>query len=134
MRLIDADALKKEIAKRTPHFAQRIEFTPCFDAIRNAPAVDAVPVKSIEQLKWERDTAIRQLEEHGIPFCGKADVVAVVRCKECKHKPKYDGPNRVVFPDEVCPCQCYDDYYNWMPSDDWYCADGERSEKWQSKK
>lgn len=44
MRLIDADKLKKEIAKRTPHFAQRIAFTSCFDAIRNAPTVDAVPV------------------------------------------------------------------------------------------
>ena len=85
-----------------------------------------VPVKVIEQFKWERDTAIEQLEEHGIPFCGKADVVAVVRCKECKHRPKYDGPNRVVFPDEVCPYQCDDLYYNWMPSDDWFCADGER--------
>ena len=43
-RLIDADALKEEIVKRTPHFTQRIAFTPCFDAIRNAPTVDAVPV------------------------------------------------------------------------------------------
>lgn len=95
-------------------------------AIEKQPTVDAVPVRVIEQFKWERDTAIQQLEEHGIPFCGKADVVAVVRCKECKHRPKYDGPNRVVFPDGICPCQCDDEYYNWMPSDDWFCPDGER--------
>lgn len=44
MRLIDADALKEELAKKTPHFAQRIEFTPCFEAIRDAPTVDAVRV------------------------------------------------------------------------------------------
>lgn len=97
-------------------------------AIEKQPTMDAVPVKVVEQFKWERDTAIQQLEEHGIPFCGKADVVAVVRCKECKHRPKYDGPNRVVFPDEVCPCQCEDLSYNWMPSDDWFCADGERKD------
>ena len=52
----------------------------------------------------------------------------LTRCGECKHRPKYNGPNRVVFPDEVCPCQCDDCYYNWMPSDDWFCADGERKE------
>ena len=40
MRLIDADALKEEIVKRTPHFEQRIAFTLCFDAIRNAPTVN----------------------------------------------------------------------------------------------
>jgi hypothetical protein len=53
------------------------------------------------------------------------DAVRVVRCKECKHRPKYDGPNRLVFPDGICPCQCDDEYYNWMPSDNWFCADGE---------
>lgn len=38
-----------------------------------------------EQIMWERDMAIKQLEEHGIPFGGKADnVVKVVRCKDCK--------------------------------------------------
>ncbi len=57
------------------------------------------------------------------------EFVPVVRCKECKHRPKYDGPNRVVFPDGICPCQCDDEYYNWMPSDDWLCPDGEKVEK-----
>ena len=127
MRLIDADALEKEFCHGCQY--EHNKYANCIDcAVANAPTVDAVPVKGVEQLKWERDTSIEQLEEHGIPFCGKADVVAVVRCKECKHRPKYDGPNRVVFPDEVCPCQCDDLYYNWMPSDDWFCADGERKE------
>lgn len=90
-RLIDADALKEELAKRTPHFAQRIEFTPCFEAIRDAPTVD---------------------------------VVEVVRCKDCKHRDPEDGK-----------CDCGHDILWQQPSgDDWYCADGVRSEKWQSKK
>ena len=62
MRLIDADALKKELAKRTPHFAQRIELTPCFEAIRDAPTVDAVPVvrcKDCNHCKpWYRDRGL----------------------------------------------------------------------------
>lgn len=52
MRLIDADALKEELAKRTPHFAQRIEFTPCFEAIRDAPTVDAVQIVRCGECKF----------------------------------------------------------------------------------
>ena len=55
MRLIDADALKEELAKRTPHFAQRIKFTPCFEAIRNAPTVDAVAVVRCRDCKHQGD-------------------------------------------------------------------------------
>lgn len=62
----------------------------------------------------------------GLDETPTVDAVEVVRCKECKHRPEYYGPNRLVFPDEVCPCQCDDLYYNWMPSDDWFCGDGER--------
>ena len=51
-RLIDADALKEELAKRIPHFAQRIAFALCFDAIRNAPTVDAVEVVRCGECKY----------------------------------------------------------------------------------
>lgn len=131
MRLIDADALKENAYDSREWKNAEVGFHQMvvdIEDIDDAPTVDAVPVGVVEQFIWERDMAIQQLEEHGIPFCGKAYVVAVVRCKECKHRPKYDGPNRLVFPDEVCPCQCDDLYYNWMPSDDWYCADGERKD------
>lgn len=81
------------------------------------PIVDAVPVKVIEQIKWERDTAIQQLEEHGIPFCGKADVVSVVRCKDCKY---YDEKDHNCL-DEMAYARC------WMPMD--FCSFGERREE-----
>ena len=57
---------------------------------------------------------------------------AVVRCKDCKHRPK--EPNwethksgfDIEFPEgSKCPCQCSDDYYSWYPEDDWFCANGE---------
>ena len=59
------------------------------------------------------------------------DVEPVIRCKDCKHRPKGTGANHdLKFPDYVCPCQCVDDYwYSWMPNDDWFCADGERKEE-----
>ena len=56
----------------------------------------------------------------------------LIRCKDCKHRPTRleededaKGFN-LKFPDEQCPCYCDDGYYNWMPSDDWYCGNGER--------
>ena len=60
------------------------------------------------------------------------DAVPVVRCKDCKHRPIDTGGHNygqeLFFPDEdvVCPCQCGDQWYSWMPGDDWFCANGER--------
>ena len=58
----------------------------------------------------------------------RGELVEVVRCKDCKHRPTGTGVNHdIEFPDARCPCQCYEDYwYSWMPSDDWYCGNGEK--------
>ena len=36
-----------------------------------APAADVVPRAACEQMKWERDVAMQQLSDAGIPFCGE---------------------------------------------------------------
>lgn len=38
------------------------------EGIRKAPAADVVSRELFEQVKWERDIATAQLEEHGIAF------------------------------------------------------------------
>ncbi len=57
----------------------------------------------------------------------------LIRCKDCKHRPKQIGEGtqgfNLEFPDWKCPCQCDDGWYNWMPEDDWYCGNGERKEE-----
>ena len=59
---------------------------------------------------------------------------AVVRCKDCKHRPTQTKPPKtygfsIEFPEESkCPCQCDDGFYSWYPNDDWFCANGERKE------
>ena len=57
----------------------------------------------------------------------------LIRCRDCKHKPTIDGVYEdgfdIVFPDMRCPCQCDDGWYNWMPDDDWYCANAERKRR-----
>lgn len=54
-----------------------------------------------------------------------------IRCKECKHRP-FDSEDTqgfgVEFPDEKCPCQCDDGWYNWRPNNEWFCANAERRE------
>ena len=61
----------------------------------------------------------------------KEDIIKVVRCKECRHRP-YKDEDGDVWPaswdDETCPCTCEDTYYNWMPEDDFFCKRGERKE------
>lgn len=57
---------------------------------------------------------------------------AIVRCKDCKHRPKepnfetYVNGFDIEFPEgSKCPCRCADDkYYSWYPEDDWFCANG----------
>jgi len=59
----------------------------------------------------------------------------IIRCKDCKHRPTLTGADGHIeqgfsleFPDNVCPCQCEDCWYNWYPSDDFYCGRAERRE------
>lgn len=64
--------------------------------------------------------------------CFGNPVIELVTCKECKHRPidpynEYCGHN-ILFPDCVCPCQCVDPFFNYMPDDEWYCGSGEKKE------
>lgn len=56
------------------------------------------------------------------------DAVEVVRCRDCKYRPiDYGDEHDLCFPKEYhCPCQCDDNWYSWMPKDDFFCARGER--------
>lgn len=74
----------------------------------------------------------------------KARDAEIVRCKDCKYRPHlrdavdeddaeelkhgYFNGFDLRFPTEgKCPCQVLDDeFYSWIPKDDWFCADGER--------
>lgn len=55
----------------------------------------------------------------------------LVMCKHCKHRPNgYEEEDTIrypLFPDDVCPCRCDgDEWYSWIPSDNWFCPRGER--------
>ena len=59
------------------------KYTPCINgettmecverSIRNAPTIEVVPKELYEQILWERNIAMEQLEEHGIGFASKKE-------------------------------------------------------------
>lgn len=48
----------------------------------------------------------------------------LVRCKDCKHNPKYT--NDYMY--GGCVFCCEDDFYSGTPDDDFFCGFGERKE------
>lgn len=52
-------------------------------------------------------------------------MIPLVRCKDCVHCPT-EGEQDARFPDDVCPCQCEDYYYSWIPQPNWFCPKGEK--------
>ena len=99
MRPIDADALAAKYMEKPPDYYHTSQIV---GEITAAPTVD------------------------------NANFVEVVRCKDCIYRPIAVPRKRgrgfdYEFPkDNECPCQCDDDWYSWMPSDDWFCANGKR--------
>ena len=79
---------KSDMAMGTP----KAVFASVSKMVELLPAADVVSRGVFEQVKWELDMAMQQLEEHGIPFGGEADdVVNVVRCKDCKYFKHFKG-------------------------------------------
>lgn len=120
--LIRRGALLERLAFKRMGSMQRNTYPGLESAIaqvKKAPAVDAVSREVVEQVMWERDTAMEQLKEHGIPFGGIApDVVKVCRCKDCKRWMK-DVPGCTDF---VGRCE----WANYMVGAAGYCVYGER--------
>ena len=79
-RLIDAEALKND-GQLYIHGADGKDYYE----VDHAPTVDAILKGVYDQVAWERDLAMMQLEEHGIPFGCKADVHAVIHGKWYLH-------------------------------------------------
>ena len=81
-RYINANIFRKSLIDRqiTDCFfnhERRDEIGIIIDLLDKQPTADVVESKQIEQIKWERDTAIKQLESYGVGFGEKADVVRV---------------------------------------------------------
>jgi hypothetical protein len=72
-----AEYIEREAAKEAVKYIPWCDWKAVGDCLDELPAADVVSLPVVRQIQWERDIAMQQLEEHGIPFCGKADVVPV---------------------------------------------------------
>lgn len=94
--------------------------------ITKQPAADVVSRAAFDQVMWERDTAMEQLKEHGIPFGGEADVVAVVRCKDCRNSMLWRKPTDTVIGEcLIRKMHSEDEEFCQVGADD-FCSYGER--------
>jgi hypothetical protein len=141
-RLIDANALLESIEGTDwytiNYKGDATQGAPCeevawykardiYSAIENAPTVDAVSRGVHDQVRWELDIAMKQLEEHGIPFGGIApDVVKVVRCRDCRYW--RDGVDGCTDHVKCCAIGLY------MIDEHGYCSVGKRKEDLNERK
>lgn len=68
-RYVDAEKIEKTLwdsLRGYRHVKEKCAVKNCILEIEEAPTADVVEVKAIEQLKWERDTAIKQLQLYGV--------------------------------------------------------------------
>lgn len=91
--------------------------------------VDALNLDHEVEMADDWKTA-HEIANH-VKYAPTIDAVPVVRCKDCIHRPIGDPCEHDVQPskenDYRCPCLCEDDnWYSWIPADDWFCGNGER--------
>lgn len=128
MRLIDADATIKYLREFRCKDCDRRKGMKN-GKIRFCYEIGGVPCRACDT----GDTIDYLLDD---TISTTVDAVPVVRCKDCKHRPKeipfvtsYGYHDTYLeFPKgSKCPCRnSSDDYYSWNPDDDWFCADGEK--------
>lgn len=120
-----------EYIKRDNVLALAAPTPGCFNSMISSwdvvhmPAENVAPLDVYHQCAWERDTAMKQLEEHGIAFgFATPDVVEVVRCKDCKH---WGNPYCVLCKTRVGASYRSKDMAYRKPDD--FCSYGKRRDE-----
>lgn len=84
-----------EWLKSAVNESSKDEIEEVIQRIKNASAVDAVSKSLYDQIKWERDIALGQLEELGISLGQKAETTGIVPREQYENL-------REAFVDYVC--------------------------------
>lgn len=70
-RFANVETMIEFVKKHTPCINGETTMECVERSIRNAPTIEVVPKELYEQILWERNIAMEQLEEHGIGFASK---------------------------------------------------------------
>lgn len=106
MRLINADDIPWEehyVPDGDIQWEYKKALTVLKEDVDKMPSVDAICRGVYDQVRWERDIAIGQLDSYGISLGEKADVTKVVHakwidcsngwmCSACERDNTYDKP------------------------------------------
>lgn len=91
-RYIDAYKLLKKLCDDDPSRMEDFYY----NAISNAPTADVVSMEAYQQVRWERDLAVEQLQSYGVGFAEDKEL-AEVRHGEWEFR--YEGTYH--------RCRCY---------------------------
>ena len=138
--LIKKSDVVKVIDKKIQNTSDYLQHDALIDVefeVDELPTVEAVPKSYAEQIRWERDVAVGQLNEIGCQFGQKMDevkkleAVPVVHCKECKNWHKDIGwcdKHSHFIDSDGSFCHPWESS-NWkMFDENDFCSDGERRE------
>ena len=109
MRLIDADALYNKYQEAMAH-------------LLSSTNIENISAEAISLLCGS--TLIRES-----PIIIETHLLEIVHCKDCKWRGKVLSDGSIEWSDKElfkCPGQVDDHYYDWIPDDDFYCANGEK--------
>lgn len=69
---IDKEELRSKLIEIVENMCTDFVISAINKCIDNVPCVNVVPMKALEQIKWERDIAIKQLkDDYNVGFCEK---------------------------------------------------------------
>ena len=79
-----------------------------------------------EQMKHRRNYVGRLSDS--VCLIEDAPIIEIICCKDCKWRGKVLSDGSIEWPDDLykCPGRVDDPYYDWIPDDDFYCANGEK--------
>jgi hypothetical protein len=76
--------------------------------IDKLPTADVISAEAYNQVAWERDMAMQQIESYGVSFGSNAELAEVVRCKDCKEfEPHGNGKAGICRNKKLKPCLRY---------------------------
>lgn len=106
MRLIDGDELYQKVVGYNGGAVDKTVAKRLIDQMPTVNHADVVSRKTFEQIKWERDTAVKQLEELGYGLGEK-----IRTCKTCRY-------NYLEWHEEPCDsCTSGGESNHWKPSE-----------------
>ena len=122
--ILNIDKVEHSSGMDGRYYNWRVECSNCY-LINIEYAADSFYGREYYRTKDE----VIEVFNKGLEKVRNKSVPEIVYCKDCKWRGKVMEDGSIEWPDKElfkCPGQVDDHYYDWIPDDDFYCANGER--------